>query len=414
VREEVTRLVDAETIGARLRILRRWRGMTQAEVAGLAGLSPSFVSMVEGGQRPLDRRSHIAAVAAALRVSETDLVGGPHLSADRLQADPHMAIPPLRVALQTNTLTVPAVEQARPLDELLRVLRDEIGPLFSACDYVRLGDHLPDVIDELHFHAAVPADEQAQCCALQGLVEACAYAAFRAKDLGYADLAHLAATRAGEAAAVLEDPVAIGKAKYVWLQTVPRAASWDRTLRAAERAAGALAGHVGDDPQGIQVLGQLTLSAALAAAVSQAGDVAAGWLEETGKLAGRVPDDPARGWHSFSATNVGVWRVAIGVERGESGPKVLELASGVDQARLATRMSRLAAFRCDVGRGLAREPRTRAESVRWLRRAEETAPQRIRNSAPARETVAYLLNRATAEAGGRELRGMAARMGLPH
>ena len=65
--------MDEATIGARLRILRRWRGMTQVELAGLAAhLSPSFVSMVETGQRPLDRRSHIAAIASALRVSETD------------------------------------------------------------------------------------------------------------------------------------------------------------------------------------------------------------------------------------------------------------------------------------------------------------------------------------------------------
>jgi len=53
--------VDEITIGARLRTLRRWRGKTQVELAGLAGLSPSFLSMVETGQRPLDRRSHIAA-----------------------------------------------------------------------------------------------------------------------------------------------------------------------------------------------------------------------------------------------------------------------------------------------------------------------------------------------------------------
>jgi transcriptional regulator with XRE-family HTH domain len=73
--------VDEVTIGARLRTLRRWRGMTQGELAGLAALSQSFVSLVENGQRSLDRRSYIAAIAAALRVSETDLVGGPHLSA---------------------------------------------------------------------------------------------------------------------------------------------------------------------------------------------------------------------------------------------------------------------------------------------------------------------------------------------
>ena len=97
--------MDEITAGARLRTLRRWRGKTQAELAGLARVSPSFLSMVEHGQRMLDRRSHIAAIADALGVSETNLVGGPHLSADRQQADPHMAIPPLRVALQTNSLT---------------------------------------------------------------------------------------------------------------------------------------------------------------------------------------------------------------------------------------------------------------------------------------------------------------------
>src|SRR5215471_9126465 len=128
--------MDEITIGARLRTLRRWRGKTQVELAGLAGLSPSFVSMVENGQRPLDRRSHIAALASALSVSETDLVGGPHLPSDPLQSDPHMSIPPLRVALETNSLTDPACDRARPLDELVRELRDVAGPLFAVCDYI--------------------------------------------------------------------------------------------------------------------------------------------------------------------------------------------------------------------------------------------------------------------------------------
>jgi hypothetical protein len=52
--------------------------------------------------------------------------------------------------------------------------------------------------------------------------------------------------------------------------------------------------------------------------------------------------------------------------------------------------------------------------VRWLRQAEEAAPQRIRNSSAVSETVAFLLNRATAASVSRELRGMAARMGVPH
>ena len=55
------------------------RGMTHAG-RGAGWPITVVLVMVETGQRPLDRRSHIAALAGALKVSETDLVGGPHLS----------------------------------------------------------------------------------------------------------------------------------------------------------------------------------------------------------------------------------------------------------------------------------------------------------------------------------------------
>lgn len=405
--------MDEITIGARLRTLRRWRGKTQVELAGLAGLSPSFLSMVETGQRPLDRRSHIAALASALKVSETDLVGGPHLTPDPMQSDPHMGIPALRVALQTNTLTTPAVERARPLPDLAEVVTTKIEPLRRACDYVTIGGLLPDVLDELHYHAAQPVDEAAHRLALETLVEACVCATFTTKNLNYTDLAHLAARRAWEAASLLDDPIYMGKANYVWLHTLPRAGSLDRNLVAAERAANALEPYA-HDPLGLSVLGMITLTASLVAASLQKGDSASHWLDEARGIAARVPDKPISNWQSFSPTNVNIWRVTVGVERGEAGGAVRKLAEQVNLDRLEGKSSRRASFFADVGCGLAREPQTRTEAVRWLRRAEETAPQRIRNSASVRETVAYLLNRATVAAGGRELRGMAARMGLPH
>ena len=132
------------------------------------------------------------------------------------------------------------------------------------------------------------------------------------------------------------------------------------------------------------------------------------------ELAGLAGLSPSDNWQSFSTTNVYIWRVSVGVERGEAGPAMLKLGEEVSLDRLEPKSSRRADFFADMGRGLSREPRTQAEAVRWLRKAEEAAPQRIRNSAPVRETVAYLLNRARAEAGGRELRGMAARMGVAH
>ncbi|MGH3407470.1 MAG: hypothetical protein ACRDRJ_33970, partial [Streptosporangiaceae bacterium] len=168
------------------------------------------------------------------------------------------------------------------------------------------------------------------------------------------------------------------------------------------------------DPLGRQVLGMLTLTASLSAAAAQRGDTAAHWLDEARKVGAQVPDDPTRAWQCFSPTNVNIWRVTVGVERGESGRAVLDMAGDVNLDLLEPKASRRAGFLVDTARGLAREPQTRSQAVRWLRQAESVAPQRVRNSTTARETVAYLLNQAVAEAGGRELRGMAARMGVPH
>src|ERR1700722_15457198 len=55
--------------GARLRTLRLRRGIPLAVLAGLSGVTPSFLSMVENGHRELRRWSDILALANALEAS---------------------------------------------------------------------------------------------------------------------------------------------------------------------------------------------------------------------------------------------------------------------------------------------------------------------------------------------------------
>jgi hypothetical protein len=229
--------------------------------------------------------------------------------------------------------------------------------------------------------------------------------------LQYPDLTQLAARSAVEAAKLTGDPARLGMAQFERIGTAPRA--WEHSLLLAERAANALEPHA-RGPLGFQVLGMLTLRCALAAAAVQNASLADSWLGEAQALASRVnDDDPAYSWEWFGATNVAIWRVSIAVERGESGSAVLQLASGASPDKLVIPAQRAALF-LDVARGLAREPKMHGDAVTWLRRAEEAAPQWIRNYAAAREAVAFLLTRAKTTAGGRELRGMAARMSLPH
>src|SRR5580658_1354211 len=181
---------DMRPIGERLRLLRRYRGLTQAELAGLAGVPQSLVSLWETGQRSLDRRGAIAALAAALRVSETELTGGPHLSADPLQSGPHSAIPALRRAFAMNSLGVPAAASARPLAEVTAEL-EALRPAYARYDYLRQGPVLTGLINELYFHVSDAADEAARVTAARALVDACSWSAWMCHSLRYPDLAQI-------------------------------------------------------------------------------------------------------------------------------------------------------------------------------------------------------------------------------
>src|SRR5882757_6501146 len=205
--------------------------MTLPEVAGLVGVSHQYLSMIERGLKPLDRRSMISALAAALRVSETELTGGPHLGADPIQSGAHAAVPVLRQALEASSLDDVPVDHGRPVPELANLVTGCVEPSRAEGDLAQAGDLLPAIMEELYWQAAEPRDEKARKAALETLVEACFSAGLIAKDLGYADLAYVAVLRATQAADALSDPVARGKADVLRLFAFPRERpSWDRRL----------------------------------------------------------------------------------------------------------------------------------------------------------------------------------------
>ncbi len=80
--------------GHPLRQVRRRRGLTQVELAGLAGLSYSYISMVETGQRRLTRRDHVNALAAALRVSPAEIAPSTLAGSDEWAPSPAVPASP--------------------------------------------------------------------------------------------------------------------------------------------------------------------------------------------------------------------------------------------------------------------------------------------------------------------------------
>src|ERR1700728_1145922 len=77
VRSAMDRSAGDGGIGLAVRRARRSRGLTLEELAGLVGRSKAWLSMIENGQRPLDKRGDIAALASALEVSADALIGQP-------------------------------------------------------------------------------------------------------------------------------------------------------------------------------------------------------------------------------------------------------------------------------------------------------------------------------------------------
>lgn len=64
---------DARTIGRRLRQIRKSRDKPLVVIAGLAGISKSHLSRIELGERALDSRSELVALANALQIAPSEL-----------------------------------------------------------------------------------------------------------------------------------------------------------------------------------------------------------------------------------------------------------------------------------------------------------------------------------------------------
>jgi transcriptional regulator with XRE-family HTH domain len=397
--------MDAEqprTIGQRLREIRTWRGKSLRVVAELAGITESYLCRLELDQRPLDRRSLLEALAAALRVAPSEITGQPYPPSSESEAVAHAAAQALRGVLRDIEVGEPLIE--RPRRSLVE-LHGEVAAVnaaCAACDYSILGQTVPDLIGELHTLAEVDGSAEARWL-LADILHAAFYLS---KDLGHGDLAWMVSGHLHATAATLGEPVLGGLAGFVRSHATVGVRARERGLSLAERSAELL--EPDDGPAG-QVYGMLHLSAALQSAVTGQADNARAHLDEAAEVAGHTGDGTFAGLN-FGPRNVGVWRVALALELGEPG-RVPELARDVEVDAIPS-AGRQATFYGDVGRGLAAIRGRETQAVEALHRAEVLAPQRMRTNPFVREAVGDLLRRARRDAGGRELRGMAYRMGI--
>src|SRR5262249_33630335 len=95
---------EVKAFGWRLCELRCWRGLTLREAAGLAGLSFSFWGQVERGEKSVNSRRTLEAMAGALRVHPADLTGQPWAPQDPVGAEGRAGLDALDAVLECYQL----------------------------------------------------------------------------------------------------------------------------------------------------------------------------------------------------------------------------------------------------------------------------------------------------------------------
>ncbi|MBB5159098.1 helix-turn-helix domain-containing protein [Saccharopolyspora phatthalungensis] len=398
---------EDKALGRRLREVRAWRQLSLKETADLAGISFGYLGRIERGEQPVTSRATLEALANALRIDPGELTGTPYAPCDPVGSDAHAALREVEKALSSLDLGVDPGVQARPWAALAAEVDHLNNTLRAAADYAAQGAVVPGLLTELH--AAYVQQPNERQNVLVGLLHTFDSAAVLTKNLGVRGWPVMAARLAENCAQELDRPEWLGFTTWLRGHT---AGSHSRTHQYGVSVGGidALASHL-DCSNALQAAGMLHLNAALAAAAQSDADTTRDHLREATELASRLPERHDNfGYLHFSPDNVGIWRVSLGTELGE-GAKVAEIARHVRPEAVPAK-ARRAMFYADLGRALASEKRTREQGIRALIKAESIAPQRIRNNIFVRETVADLLRQARRDAGGRDLRGLAWRMGV--
>jgi hypothetical protein len=381
--------------------------MNLETLAGLTGLSTSFLSMVENGLRSLNNRHHVAAIADALKVSVTDLTGQPYSPGnDREMVEVHAGLAVVRDTLARRSLYYPEGIGARPVS-VLREETEKIQRLHFDGRFAEAVRRMPGILDELHEAFALRDRRQEVAevimVALDGTRDV-------AKLMGHHALALVAADRERDAAEATEDPVWIAFADWGRAQILFPVGGFHRARDLSVHAAEEIDRH-GSSGVALEMYGMLHLNAALAQICISDPSGAADHVDEANATALRTGEAHSlRLW--FGPTNVGIWRMAVAVESGDGGGAA-EIAKSIDP-RIIPSPLRQSAYYVELGRGLARDRKNDRAAVHALRQAEDLSPQSTRSNPLVRDVISSMLTRARRDAGERELRGMAYRMGIPH
>ncbi|MGW0178284.1 helix-turn-helix domain-containing protein [Nocardia sp. NPDC003345] len=399
---------DDQFVGRQVRAIRARRGISQQVLADRAGLSRGAIAKYENGERPIDSRRTLYALATALGVRVTDLTGHPLEQLDPSAAAFHASISDIETALWMAGHAEHGTEQ-RTLGELATAA-GQVGRTRLACEYAELGPMLAPLITGCYRHTYAAAESD-RTTAWNILASVLFDTAIALRVRGYSSLAWTAAQAVEQAAQNTGDTAGYAAAAFVRSQVLlSRPGTLSAALSCAESSADRLQAAAVSRGE-LETYGMLHLQSALTAAAlgKETGSHFAEAAEVADRLTDARPNTSIVRNSTFGPENVVLWRMSAAMERQEPD-KALELATLLDPHAIKT-PSRRAQYFVEVGRAHALR-RNYRDALYALLRAEHIGPQQVRGMAHVRELVGHMMRSARRELTTGELGQLARRVGV--
>jgi transcriptional regulator with XRE-family HTH domain len=402
--------------GERIQILRERKGLTRPVLAGLAGMSASWLKGIERGSRLPPRLPLLVKLAEALAVGDVALLAGtdmdlggatsvPLVSFARI---PHDAVPAIREAVRDPLMVVP------PGRVDVTALASRVADAWrlwhqSPQHRTDVGRVLPRLVTEARI-AARAADGEDRRTANAALADVYALVQHEVVWASEAELTWTVADRAMIAAQEADRPAALAGAAWTLGMVQRSAGDTDGALTLARDAAALLEPRLEDAGDEMRALyGALHLHAAVTCArAGREGDAWAHW-DTARSTAGRLDDHYHHPWTMFGDSNVKLHAVSIAADLSKSA-EARTSAEEIDPEEIPSRERR-----GRLGVEIARTYHQRRDypaMLHWLEEAYRTSADSVRYSPSARQMAADAVDHGGALI-SRRARSLAGSVGLP-
>ncbi|MFE2426955.1 helix-turn-helix domain-containing protein [Streptomyces sp. NPDC059373] len=390
-------MTESLMLGDRLRVARRTRGLSAAQVAAKVAISPSYVQKLESGARKATP-SLVLALASALHFGPEVLTGQPYYGQPEGEERVHAVVPELRRLLLCYDSPSELEIQPRSLAVLGSEV-DQVSALRRDARYAPMGPLLPPIIAELT-HVAFGATGVERNRAFWHLARAYRAVNSLAHKLGHHDLSSTALERVRWAADQSGDPLMQVTAAYLVAGAMLRLGAYGPArskLLALRQELERLQPERSYTNEAIAVDGALVLKLAVVESRENNPEAASEYLREAQEIAQMADNRDSLAYEmSFGPTNIRIHEVHALIDMGDTEQALARLTEWAPSGSrewappAATVGERSSHHHIDVASAkLAVGDRPGAFDE--LRQARKRAPHHTRFHPSARETASALL-----------------------